>query len=55
MLAMGRADVNRYIRWLKGRKLAVNSVRLAVAAAATFWGYLSRPTKKKNRHIYYAG
>jgi integrase len=40
VLAMGRADVNRYIRWLKGRKLAVNSLRLAVAAAATFWRYL---------------
>jgi site-specific recombinase XerD len=40
VLAIGRADVNRYIRWLKGRKLAVNSVRLAVAAAATFWRYL---------------
>ena len=25
VLAMGRADVNRYVRWLKGRTLAVNS------------------------------
>ena len=40
ILAMGRADANRYVRWLKGRKLAVNSLRLAVAAAATFWRYL---------------
>ena len=27
VLAMRRADVNRYVRWLKGRKLAVNSLR----------------------------
>ncbi len=40
VLAMGRADVNRYVRWLKGRKLAVNSLRLAVAAAGAFWRYL---------------
>jgi site-specific recombinase XerD len=40
VLAMGRADVNRFVRWLKGRKLAVNSVRLAVAAAGAFWRYL---------------
>jgi site-specific recombinase XerD len=40
LLGIGRADVNRYVRRLKGRNLAVNSVRLAVAASAAFWRYL---------------
>lgn len=40
VIGMGRADVNRYVRWLKSRKLSVNTVRLAAAAAGAFWKYL---------------
>jgi integrase len=39
VLALGRADANRYRRWLE-TKHSANTTRLALAAALSFWKYL---------------